>query len=218
MWNILELFGAFWAIWSHMEPFWTNLDPFWTIWSHLSNFEPCWAVWSHLESFGVIWSHLEPFGTIWIILYFSYYSFFLSIIPTFPLFFFLLLFLLSPLFPLLLLSHFSYFSYISHFSYFSFFIYYSYMSHFSYIFFLVCSRHFRKPPHSGPPVSPISSNFWGDSESVWVLGVQDILFMWHHVADWVGLVSLFISLTTNWKGCLMFMADPLDLGHGKKRH
>ena len=53
---------------------------------------------------------------------------------------------------------------------------------------------------SGEPLgSPTSSNFMGDSESVRVLGVQGILIMWHHVADWVGLVSLFISLTTSWK-------------------
>ena len=59
--------------------------------------------------------------------------------------------------------------------------------------------------------SPPSSQFIGDSESIKILGVRGILIMWQLV-----FASCHALYTKILKGCVMVMADPSDLGHGKK--
>ena len=58
--------------------------------------------------------------------------------------------------------------------------------------------------------------FIGDPESAKILGVRGVLCMWQLVfASCHRLKSKNNNNNNNKKGCLMVMADPSDLGHGK---
>ena len=67
-----------------------------------------------------------------------------------------------------------------------------------------------------PLISPPIIHFIGGSESVKVLGVRGILIMWQLVFASRHCLILNDNKNNDLKGCVMVMADPLDLGHGKK--
>ena len=69
-----------------------------------------------------------------------------------------------------------------------------------------------------PLISPSNGLVIGGPESVKILGVRGVLCMWQIV---FALCHCLKSKNNNKnnnnkKGCLMVLADPSDLGHGKK--
>ena len=76
---------------------------------------------------------------------------------------------------------------------------------------------------SGPHIINLpSSNFIGGSESVKIMGFRGVLCIWQLVfASCHRLISKNKNMKKNKnkmpKGCLMVMADPLDLGQGKNK-